>query len=205
MELVKRNDTMMKELYDVINECEYVKNCKSNKKKDKESFSYLVTEIEISQSDCIKLGNGFEKIMRDLIIRKNKNIRDIKKKNEKGIKEKDHLFCNDKEKIIYYAEFKTNLNLDTEKSKSTYSKCQEIVKELADEYKDYEIKWCLLGCRYINKNEITKTIQAKYNIIKEHVFGVNDYLEMVKIDIVFDEISYKDFINKIAVQMFQDK
>lgn len=195
----------MKELFDVINECDYVKKCTSNKKKDKDSFSYLVTEIDLSQSDCIKIGNGFEKIMRDLVLKQNKNLKDIKPKNAKGLKEKDHLFCDEGDKIIFYAEFKTNLNLDTEKSKSTYKKCQEIVKELEKEYKDYEIKWCLLGCRYIDKSEFTKTIMAKYETIKDNVFGVNDYLEMLKIDFRFDEDLYKDFINNIALQMFKDK
>lgn len=78
----------MVELFDVINECEYIQNCRSNKKKDTESFSYLITDIELSQSDCIKIGNGFEKIMRDLAIKYNKNLVDNKPKNKKGKKEK---------------------------------------------------------------------------------------------------------------------
>ena len=44
----------------------YVKNCISNKKKDKTSLSYLI-DIELSQSDSIKLGIGLENIIKDII------------------------------------------------------------------------------------------------------------------------------------------
>ena len=93
---------------------------------------------ELSQSDCIKLGNGLEKIFYDIVLQYTK-LKDIKPKNKKGKKEKDHLFCDETNKIIYYAEFKSNINLDTEKSKSTYQKCLNIVIELKEKYPDYTI------------------------------------------------------------------
>ncbi len=139
-----------------IDECEYIKKCYSNKRKDENSFSYLIKDIVLSQSDCIKLGTGIEKLINETVLKFTK-LTSIKQKNKKGIKEKDHLFIDEKNKIIYYSELKGNLNLDTEKSKSTYNKCLQIVEELQKEYIDYTIKWCLLGYRYVNQKDIKKS------------------------------------------------
>ena len=44
-------------------------------------------------------------------------LKNIKSNTKKGDKETDHLFIDDLNKNIYYAELKSNLNLDTEKRK----------------------------------------------------------------------------------------
>ena len=189
------------ELTNMISGCSYIQECVSNKKKDENSLSYLVDSIPLSQSDCIKLGTGFEKLLAD-IVTQNTTLVNIKTKNEKGVKEKDHLFMDTENKIIYYAELKANLNLDTEKSKSTYQKCQHIVEELHNAYPDYDLRWCLLGYRYTNKEKMSKVINTKYKEISENVFGINEYLQMVGVAHVFTEEKYKEFINRIAVSMF---
>jgi hypothetical protein len=186
----------------MIAECSYITECVSNKKKDENSLSYLV-DIPLSQSDCIKLGTGYEKLLAEIVL-KYTTFKNIKSKNEKGVKEKDHLFMDDVNKVIYYAELKANLNLDTEKSKSTYQKCQLIVDELRNTYPDYTIMWCLLGYRYTSKEKMSKVINTKYKDIKDNVFGINDYLQMLEIPYTFTEEKYKDFINKIAVAMFSN-
>lgn len=184
-----------------MNNIQSIKNCKSNNNKDINSFSYLI-ERNLSQSDCIKLGIAFEKFLCDLIIKKT-NLKNIKMKNIKGKKEKDHLFIDDENKIIYYAELKTNINLDTEKSKSTYNKCLLIVNELTELYPSYNIKWCLLGCRYISNNDIPKNIKKKYETINDNLFGINEYLSLLNINFKFiDEDDYKKILNNISNKMF---
>ena len=49
-----------------------------------------------------------------------KNIN--KEKNKKGGKQKDSLWMDEENKVIIYSEFKTNLTLDSEKSKKTRKK-----------------------------------------------------------------------------------
>lgn len=181
---------------------EYIKACFSNKKRDPTSLSYLI-DTTLSQSDCIKLGIGIENLLKDLII-KFSNLVNIKPKNKKGAKERDHLFCDHENKIIYYAELKANINLDTEKSISTSLKCLEIAKELGEKYKDYEIKWCLVGYRYIDITDIPVTIQKKYSRISKNLFGINQYLAMLHINIAFDGQTYKNFLNDIARAMFNN-
>jgi hypothetical protein len=182
---------------------EYVKSCISNKNKDINSLSYLIYR-GLSQSDCIKLGTGIEKVLKDIILDKNKLLQNIKPKNTKGQKEKDHLFKDDEKKIIYYAELKSNLNLDTEKCKSTSDKCVSILEELKIQFPDYEIKMFLIGLRYFDKKIIPKIIMNKYKIIQENVVGINDYFEHLHIDMKFaDENEYKGFLNILANSMFK--
>ena len=198
---LKEKEFKLDDLYEIINKNEYIKNCKSNKKKDFNSLSYLIDK-NLSQSDCIKLGIGIEKFLVDLILQYSHNLKSIKEKNMKGIKEKDHLFIDEKNKIIYYSELKSNINLDTEKSKTTSNKCLEIVKQLEEKYKNYQIKWCLLGLRYLDYNEIPKVIQGKYTNIKENLYGINQYLNMLNISISLTKEEYKKLLNKISDTMF---
>lgn len=197
----KKDDTYLCELDTIITKNEYIQNCKSNKKKDIDSLSSLITR-QLSQSDCIKLGNGLEKIFYDIILHYTK-LKDVKQKNKKGKKEKDHLFCDEDNKIIYYAEFKSNINLDTEKSKSTYEKCLDIVIELKEKYPDYIIQWCLVGCRYIDKSSIPSKLRHKYKIIEDNLLGVNEYLQLLNINFRFTYNTYCIFLNKIADTMFE--
>ena len=184
----------------LISENQYIQNCSSNKKKDVNSLSSLITR-DLSQSDCIKLGNGVEKFFIDLIM-KFTPYKNIKEKNKKGEKEKDHLFCDEERKIIYYAELKSNLNLDTEKSKSTYFKCLGIVEDLKHEYPDYTINWCLLGLRQLTYDEMPSIIQKKYSTVKDNLFGINQYLTMLNIDFKFNIETYTSLLNNIANAMF---
>jgi hypothetical protein len=196
---LNKNESKMDNLKTIIHENEYIKNCISNCKKDPSSLSFLIDK-KLSQSDCIKLGNGFEKVLSDIIIKN--GLTNIKEKNKKGLSERDHLFCNKKDHVIYYAELKANINLDTEKSKSTYTKCLKIVEELKQEYPEYTIKWCLLGYRYLEYSEIPSIIQKKYTLISENLFGINEYLTMLNIDLQFTEKEYILFLNEIANSMF---
>lgn len=195
----------MEELNKLIKQNSYISQTSSNKKKDPNSLSSIVTR-DLSQSDCIKLGTGIEKLLVDLILQKSEHseLKNIKPKNEKGSKERDHLFIRENEKIVYYAELKANLNLDTEKSKSTYTKCQFIVDELKNQYPDYTIKWCLLGCRYIHSDNIPVIISKRYTAIQENLFGINQYLQLMNINLQFTEETYTEFVNNVAEAMFNE-
>lgn len=186
----------------VIDNNIYVTNCKSNKKKDINSLSYLI-DINMSQSDCIKMGVGVENILREYILKKCPNLKNIRKKNKKGKKERDHLFKDKKNKIIYYAELKSNINLDTEKSKSTYNKCLQILEELKEKHKNYTIKMFLLSVRHFSRVNIPNVILSKYKIIEDNLVGMNEYFDALSITDKFkDENEYKKILNYLAKKMF---
>lgn len=189
-----------------IRECDYIKNCYSNEQKEVHSLSVLVSR-KLSQSDCIKLGHGFEKCLNDVITKhNNKELKNIKPNNSKNKKEKDHLFKDEVNKVIYYAELKSNLNLDTEKSVSTYKKCQDIERELAEEYPEYTIIMKLLSNRHYTTENIPDFIRRKYEPILDNLIGVNEYLVLLGVDYQFEnEEKYKEKINFIADEMFKEK
>ena len=181
----------------------YIQQSVSRKSKDTSSLSSLIIR-SLSQSDCIKLGTGIEKLLVDLILSHSTlKLVNIKPKNTKGQKERDHLFLDAASKTIYYAELKSNINLDTEKSRSTYQKCQSIVGELQREYPDHKIEWCLLALRYLDYTQIPVVIQKKYSPIHPHLCGINQYLDTLNIPLEFTEDSYSTFLNQIADKMFE--
>lgn len=199
----ERMQTQEGYLKSIIHSNEYVRNCVSNKKKDFNSLSYLI-DRDLSQSDCIKVGTGIEKVLKDIILDQNKELEDIKPKNDKGKKERDHLFKDEKRKIIHYAELKSNLYLDTEKCKSTANKCMEIQKELQDLYPSYSIKMYLIGLRYYEKDSMPKVVADKYTAIQDNVLGVNEYLTTLCGFSFGHERDYKAFLNQLADAMFNN-
>lgn len=190
------------DLCSLIEENCYVKKCTPNKKKDKNSFSYLVDK-DLSQSECIKLGIGLESVFQDIIL-KNTKLLNIKPKDKKNKKQRDHLFLDKKNKKIYYSELKANIHLDTEKSKSTYLKCLFIFEELKTEFPEHEIIWTLLGYRYINNEEIPSFIKNKYLSVKDNLVGINEYFQILGINITFTKETYRKFINKTSELMFNN-
>lgn len=187
-------------LQQVIAANDYVTNCTSNKSKDVHSLSSLVQRC-LSQSDCIKLGTGLEKVLLDLIMT-NSAIKNIRPKNSKGKKERDHLFLNEATNTIYYAELKSNLNLDTEKCLSTSTKCLQILGELREEFPTHNICMFLVGVRYVDKSLMPKIITSKYSNIPDNVAGVNNYLQALGLPLFESEASYASFVNQLADAMF---
>lgn len=182
------------EIFSMIKEKD-LRKTKVKNSKDINSLSYLIP-ITLSQSHSIKLGILLEKNILYQII-KFTNLRNIKEKNMKGIRERNHLFKDDNKKIVYYAELKGNLNLDTEKSKSTIDKCIIIKNELEIKYPLYEIKWGLVSLRFLTSNEIPRKIIKKYDKIKNNLYGLNDYLSLLQSKL-FTSKTQIEFYTKLA-------
>lgn len=195
----------MQHIYSSIDTNTYVMQCKTNKKKEVHSLSYLI-DRELSQSDCIKMGYGIENVMKEYILSNNRaNLVNIKPKNKKGQKEKDHLFMDDAAKIIYYAELKSNLNLDTEKCKSTSEKCLIVEKELKEEFPDYDVRMFLVSNRHYCRDIIPGIIMKKYSNVENNVVGMRDYFHAVEVEFPFEgEDEYKRWLNYLADKMFSE-
>lgn len=170
-----------------------------NGKDDNESLSILI-DTPLCQSEKIQFGCRMENILSTFIMR-NSLYKNIREKKSKGKKETDHLFMDVDRKIIYYAELKSNLNLDTEKSAETVRKCLKIEKMLIDKYPGYEIRMFLVGLRHLTSSTIRKEVKSKYNEISNKLIGVNEYLLKIGIqqqEEFRNEKNYKIFINKFV-------
>ena len=195
------NDNLiLKGFKEIIDNNNYINNYFSKNKIDETSLSYLIKDCNLSQSNKIKLGIVLEKILTDYVLKNNVNLENIKTHTKKGEKEKDHIFKDEKNKIIYYAELKSNLNLDTEKSKSTTEKCLFILNELRKNYTDYTIKMYLVSLRYLNKQDIPNFIINKYQNILSNICGLNDYLISLNIDNTFKNENEYSLLLKYIVK-----
>ncbi len=181
---------------------EYVKSCFSNTTRDNASISSLI-DRPLSQSDCIKIGIAIEDVLRIFIKTHIACVKDIKEKNKKDKKEKDHLFIDEENKVVYYAEIKANLNLDTEKYHATIHKCKHIHDELTTKFPDHTIKMYLVGARYLHASEMSTAIHKKYSVIQSNLIGVNDYLNNLGYTGKPLEFSlYRELLNTMVNNMF---
>lgn len=164
---------------------------------DVNSLSSLVQERQLSQSNKIKLGIYLEKVIETFII-DNSSVLSIKTKNIKNVHEKDHLFVNKIDKIIIYAELKSNLNLDTEKIKSTIQKIKDIEIELNDKYgQNYKVYCFLISLRFLNITDMPKNIAYKYNEIQYMLIGLNEYLDFFEIETIKNYQEYSLILNNL--------
>jgi hypothetical protein len=176
----------------------YVDVCVRNSQRDPNSFYSLIAR-DLSQSDAIKLGIAIEKIFVDIILT-NPQLKNIRKPNQKGNRETDHLFLNETNKTVYYAEVKGNLQLDTEKKPETIKKIQGIIEKLKQD--KYNVKSFLFAPRYYSTSVIPKKFIDSYKGII--LIGVNEYLEELGVQYQFaNEDVYKKKLNYLAYRMFK--
>jgi hypothetical protein len=193
------NNLIIIDIYKLLDKNSYI-NEKSNIKESIHSFSYLSSRKDLGQSQKITLGICMEKLLND-IINCCKDWENIKPKNEKGKKEKDSLWLNKDLKKIVYAEYKSNLELDTEKSKETDIKCKCISDELKNEYPNYNLICVIVGLRYLScKEKILEPLLKRYKETK--IYGINDYLREFKIKEFNNYDEYKKIIDKIIELKF---
>lgn len=166
---------------------EYLKNTKRPKCKpdNSESLSSLVN-IPLTQSECIKLGTHIEKIFA-ILLSKYEHVENIRQKNKKGVKERDHLFVVNGVKV--YAELKSNLNLDTEKRNKTIKKVIHIARE--EKCEGY-----LLALRYYSC--IPEHVRARYEGVR--IVSVSEYFRLFGVPCPFFdfELGYKIWVNQLA-------
>jgi hypothetical protein len=188
------NKQMSIDIFKILEKNNYI-NEKTKVNESIHSFSYLATRKDLGQSQKISLGICMEKLLHDMISTCN-DWKNIKPKNEKGKKEKDSLWLNEKLKKIIYAEYKANLELDTEKSKETDRKCKNISDELKLQYSDYNLTCVIVGLRYLSsKEKIIEPILKKYT--DTPIYGINDYLTEFNIKSFDNYDEYKKVIDKI--------
>jgi len=152
------------------------------------SLKYLLFGSEISkQSILIKIGKLGEEYLK-MFIKNNLELKllhcgiiKLSKCNKK--KDFDLIWVNEKCKIVYYREAKSNIDLDTEKLPATIEKIKLLEKELKIKYPEYKINSGILNWSIYDKTDTNSkhalTEFEKNNIIVDH-FG--EFLELVNIE-----------------------
>ena len=60
-----------------------------------------------------------------------------------------------------------------------------------------------MALRYTHNNYITKSLKKKYESIGANLYGINEYLRILNIDMCFNENDYKVFLNKIDNKIYK--
>lgn len=163
---------------------------------DQHSFNYLVKR-QLNQGQNIVLGCAMEHVFRDAVATNNMGWTSLSEKNKKGEHQKDHIWVHEPTKRVIYAEQKNNITLDTEKSKKTTEK----INEVAAMYPGYTLTPYLLAARYLSKDEeIVKQRASKFPGIT--IIGVNDFLRLFDIPVFRDYDAYKEMIEMVVTSKF---
>ena len=142
--------------------------------------------VNLTQSQAIKFGNMFQNMIKDIIKSAggevlSQQFADVygvgDSKSNKGQKDVDIWFTlNNK---MYYFEAKTNLDLDSEKSKATDNKVRAIAEWMKSNYPNYEIISGVLSCWYTK--EFGLSVKVK------DVFYIEDLFKILNIECSGDE------------------
>lgn len=131
-----------------------------------------------TQSIMSKLGFALERALKNFLQRTD-GVRILNTRHDVEIYGHQlDLFFQYKKKI-YYFEVKSNINLDTEKSKSVVKKLKKVRKKIKQKFPNKEAICFVLSARYDRKTSvknIKKPLQAN-----KHIYGYADFFELFKV------------------------
>lgn len=172
-------------------------------KEDEHSFSNLAPR-KLTQSQNIKLGNYMQEFFSKYVLAHATGWTSIKEKNKKGEHEMDHVYMNEQSKLVLYFEQKNNINLDTEKSKSTSKKVKEVIELLKTKYPTYKVQGYIFAARYLHTSEdiANSIITVKYS--NDNVVCVNEFLELFGLPVLDSYGIYKQIVAAVCEKYFGD-
>ena len=143
-------------------------------------------DVDIDQSQSIRFGNMFQNFIKSVVIEAGGNVltqqfADIygvgETKSNKGQNDVDSWFnYGDK---MYYFEAKTNLDLDSEKSKATDQKVSAISDWMKITYPDCEVVFGILSCWFTKEPGLPVKVK--------NVFFMQDLFNLLDIKISAEE------------------
>ena len=138
-------------------------------------FLFSEQEQKPTQSQIIKIGNLVEKLIALYIEHELPHWNNIKPPVQKRKKEYDILFEDKKNKTIFYAEIKANLNLDTEKAPATWKKVLQNIETLKTNHPKKNIDGYLVTIRYLFRKDIPESLLNKFKPLENKLIGLNDF------------------------------
>lgn len=163
------------------------KNINLLKKNENTSWNVKrLLDTDLDQSQSIRFGNMFQEFIKSVVIAAggevlSQQFADIYETGNtdtnKGLKDVDIWFkLNSK---MYYFEAKTNLDLDSEKSKATDNKVEDVTNWMKKNYSDDEVVSGVLSCWF--KKETGLPVKVKNVFFMCDLFSILD-IEMTSED-----------------------
>jgi hypothetical protein len=153
----------------------YMATLKSKSTEDALSLCSLLTR-KVSQSTNIRLGNELEEILNLYVNSACGDAKDMRPaKVKKGEHQKD--FLRAFPECIVYGEFKSNINLDTEKRKATREKVNAVAAELVAANPGKNVQPYLVALRYLRTSDIPPLAASFYPDVT--LIGLGDFFRDV--------------------------
>lgn len=163
------------------------KNIELLKKNDQLAWNIKkLLDVNLDQSQSIRFGNMFQNFIKSIVIEAggevlSQQFADIygvgDSKTNKGQKDVDIWFYYGD--VMYYFEAKTNLDLDSEKSKATDQKVELISEWMKINYPDKKVVSGVLSCWYTK--ELGLPVKVK------NVYFMQDLFKLLQLQISGDE------------------
>jgi hypothetical protein len=155
----------------------------------------------VSQSTNIRLGICLETILNLRASSACMDATDLRPRaGARGTRQKD--FLRGFSDRIVYAEFKSNINLDTEKRRATRQKINDIAAQLVSDHPGKPVSAYLVSLRYLRAVDIPATVAASYSDVT--LIGVADFFQDV-LSHPMEEFQtydvYTDFLMEIVDQL----
>lgn len=198
---------MKSEHKNIIENCEYIQNEYKYRNSTDEycSLAYLLKDLELTQSDKIKLGRALEIFLNDYL----KSNASWKKLDylQTNIKcQIDELIINNDKKMIVYSEYKSNIALDSQKRKVMFDHCNSVHTRLKGMYPDYIVSGYIVNLRFLYSKDIPVNIINRYKNEKDiKIIGLNEYLNLFNLNLFDDYPEYTSFLKYICQQNFMKK
>ena len=157
--------------------------------KKRENTSWNVKRLlgtDLDQSQSIRFGNMFQDFIKSVVIAAggevlSQQFADVYETGNtdtnKGLKDVDIWFkFNSK---MYYFEAKTNLDLDSEKSKATDNKVEDVTNWMKKNYSDTEVVSGVLSCWFKKETELPVKVK--------NVFFMDDLFNILDIEMTSDD------------------
>lgn len=165
----------------------YIACLKPKNTEDAASLCSLLTR-KVSQSTSIRLGNELESIINLYVTSCCPSAVDRRPvKVKKGEHQKD-LLRELPDTVLVYAEFKSNINLDTEKRKATREKVNAVAAELSDAHPEQTIAPYLVSLRYLRTTDVPPLVAGSYSDVT--LIGIADFFQTVLSHPVDEMASY---------------
>lgn len=167
---------------------------------DVNDLSFLLKEYDLSNKEL----NNVEKFIEEFIIdfiSTYTNLSHTPIYNSRGVITSKLVFLDDTKKLIHYAEFYPNINLEPNKVNKTIKKIISTYDDLMVVNEKMDVNYYLVNTRYLNKEDIPDNVRMKFVDIYDDVIGLNDYLDSIGIDIVFEYETYTDILKMFVKKM----
>lgn len=173
------------------------KRIKTKKEIMKSSLKYVLRKRNPPQSVLIRMGNLLENVIKTLV-HTHTALQSLS--SEMKFDDVCHILdwigIDEVQKKIFVSEFKSNINLDTEKTLSVCKKLKKCKEILENTYPNFQVECIVVNLTKTRTSDIIPSLRSKFEKNGVNIYGVNHFFRTIGCE--------KMFRNEQELHMFID-